>query len=69
MSEIRKRYHELTLQAHPDKHSEDTERVTERFQAFVAAYAIVQGYHQALGDACKDLNFDVTNLTYDKVKE
>ena len=55
----------ITLYMGPD----DIEGATERFQQLVAAYALIQGYHQVLGDACKDLNFDVNNITYDKVEQ
>lgn len=52
-SDIKKAYHQLALQVHPDKNSENREAAEEKFKQIAEAYAV-------LSDAKKRDNYDNT---------
>lgn len=52
-SDIKKAYHQLALQVHPDKNSENREAAEEKFKQIAEAYAV-------LSDAKKRDNYDKT---------
>jgi hypothetical protein len=70
MPQIRKCYHELALENHPDKQKpENQKEATARVQSIVAAYENIVQYHEVLKIACEDLGLDMETLTLDKIKE
>ena len=68
MPVVRKRYYQLASEIHPDKHPEDVNGATERFQRLVASYAIILAYYEVLKDACKNLNLNVATITVNEVR-
>uniref|UniRef100_A0A8C3VKS7 J domain-containing protein n=1 Tax=Catagonus wagneri TaxID=51154 RepID=A0A8C3VKS7_9CETA len=53
-SDIKKAYHELALQVHPDKNPGDQKAAEEKFKQIAVAY-VVLSCHRVLsqGDCCK----------------